>query len=150
MRCAIFLFGVITVLCLFINFTITSESVLFLLSLMGIIFGFNNIALSTLFGSSYTKRLYETIQGDKRNIHTLRDYLLCGSYISIATATLLFILYLGMGSGEYHRLDAVAVWGVTWISLASSVIAGMVVTSGFLWFLIFRHLAYAMVDEAQN
>ena len=156
--CAIFL--VATFAAYLFEAQMTDVTVRSIVTFFSIAFGFYITCISILYGTSYTKELYQKIdeKGQKRFIHTLRDYLLVIGYWSVfsITSIILFTIFstknvVGLLVTNFSpRTIPFLKIEIDLNLLLTSILFGISALNIFYMLLLLRCVIYGMIEESKK
>jgi hypothetical protein len=153
--------GITTLICYMADAHMTDSVSQNLVTFFSIVFGFYLIWVALLYGTSYTKKLYQEIDSQnqrRRKIHTLKRYLLVSGYWCIFSITSIIVYTLFAdknASGVLNFTLCTLVVPFSEIPIYSSqllngIIFGISSVNIFFMLLILHTLLDGMIEEAKQ
>lgn len=155
-----FIFALFFIISISIGFRFPERSIGDLVTFFSIVFGFYLTAMSILYGSNFTKRLYKEEDPKKKTqtkLHTLTAYFKISSFASICSIVLLLIAGMleltkadSAQQPSCNALFSLGKFGVCWVDIFTSIAVGMLATNIFFMTLLFKIFFDAFVEEGRS
>lgn len=143
-----------------LKFSISETLITNLGTLFSILFGFYIAALSVLYGSAYSKRLYNKVDGKiptQTILHTLRNYFNMSAtwaVISLVLIIMTSVLADTSASQEKHLIPNLPVWDLRYFrldmkALWNAGVFGVTFTNFYLSWRLLKVLLIGFLEEAK-